>query len=93
MGAGHRDTSLGCMPKSSGVHQTGATPRQCLGQRMADTDCLRREVGGWEARRNMAGSRIDWRFTTADARIKLKHLYPITCANECGRTPVSEDWC
>jgi hypothetical protein len=60
--------------------------RQCLGQRLADTATLRREVDGWEERRNAAGSRIDWRFTTADARIKLKHLYPIT---QCGTLPVS----
>jgi hypothetical protein len=52
--------------------------RQCLGQRLADTATLRREVGAWEESRNAAGSRIDWRFTTEDARIKLKHLYPIT---------------
>ena len=52
--------------------------RQCLGQRLADAEALRREVGAWEGTRNVAGSRIDWRFTTADARIKLKHLYPIT---------------
>ena len=62
--------------------------RQCLGQRLPDADALRHEAGGWEARRNAAGSRIDWRFTTADARIKLKHLYPIT---QCGTLPVSED--
>lgn len=52
--------------------------RQCLGQRLPDDERLRAEVGAWEARRNTAGSRIDWRFTTADARIKLKHLYPVT---------------
>jgi hypothetical protein len=52
--------------------------RQCLGQRLADTEALRREVGAWEGARNAAGSRIDWRFTTADARIKLRHLYPVT---------------
>ncbi len=52
--------------------------RQCLGQRLADADHLRQEVGGWEGARNATSSRIDWRFTTADARITLKHLYPIT---------------
>ena len=51
--------------------------RQCLGRRLADTEALRRRSAAWEARRNAAGSRIDWRFTTADARIKLKHLYPV----------------
>jgi len=34
-------------------------------------------VAAWQADRNAAESTIDWRFTTADARIKLKHLYPV----------------
>ena len=34
------------------------------------------EVGAWEAERNAAESYIDWRFTSEEARIKLKHLYP-----------------
>jgi hypothetical protein len=50
--------------------------RQCLGQRLPDLRDLRREVAAWEAARNAAGQAIDWRFTTADARIKLKRLYP-----------------
>jgi hypothetical protein len=33
-------------------------------------------VAAWVAQRNAAGTAIDWQFTTADARIKLKHLYP-----------------
>jgi DDE superfamily endonuclease len=50
--------------------------RQCLDRRLADRSTLEREVAAWVAQRNAAGQRIDWRFTTADARIKLKHLYP-----------------
>lgn len=34
------------------------------------------EVRAWRDRRNAGGARIDWQFTTADARIKLNHLYP-----------------
>ncbi len=50
---------------------------QCLGRRrLPDRGTLGREVGAWEQERNGKGSTIDWRFTTADARIKLKHLYP-----------------
>jgi hypothetical protein len=49
---------------------------QCLDRRLADRATLEREVAAWEARRNAATKTIDWRFTTADARIKLKHLYP-----------------
>ena len=50
--------------------------RQCLEQRIPDPETLIGEVGAWEAERNAAESSIDWRFTSADARIKLKHLYP-----------------
>jgi hypothetical protein len=50
--------------------------RQCLGQRLPDLAALCREVAAWETTRNAAGQAIDWRFTTADARIKLKRLYP-----------------
>jgi hypothetical protein len=50
--------------------------RQCLDRRLGDRATLAREVAAWAAARNAAGQRIDWRFTTADARIKLKHLYP-----------------
>ncbi|MEM9120216.1 MAG: IS630 family transposase, partial [Cyanobacteria bacterium P01_F01_bin.56] len=37
---------------------------------------LQREVAAWEAERNRQSRKIDWRFTTDDARIKLKRLYP-----------------
>jgi DDE superfamily endonuclease len=50
--------------------------RQCLRQRIPDVAALAAEVAAWERRRNEAGARTEWRFTTADARIKLKHLYP-----------------
>jgi hypothetical protein len=50
--------------------------RQCLDQRIPDQETLAEEVGAWEEERNAAESSIDWRFTSADARIKLKHLYP-----------------
>ena len=39
---------------------------------------LRREVGAWEEERNELGVGVQWRFTTADARIKLRRLYPST---------------
>jgi hypothetical protein len=50
---------------------------QCLDRRIASREVLAREVAAWEAERNAAAVTIDWRFTTADARIKLKHLYPV----------------
>jgi hypothetical protein len=50
--------------------------RQALADRMSDEETVRREVTVWAHERNQAGATIDWRFTTDDARIKLKHLYP-----------------
>ncbi len=50
--------------------------RQCLGRRIPDRETLAREVGAWEAERNASESSIEWRFTSDEARIKLKHLYP-----------------
>ena len=50
--------------------------RQCLKRRIDNPDYLRREVQAWEKRRNEAECKIEWRFTTKDARIKLKRLYP-----------------
>jgi transposase len=49
---------------------------QCLNRRIPDQSLLRREVAAWEQQRNAAECRVDWRFTTEDARIKLKRLYP-----------------
>jgi len=50
--------------------------RQCLDRRIPDAAALKAEVGAWQDRRNASGRSIDWRFTTDDARIKLKRLYP-----------------
>ncbi len=50
--------------------------RQCLDRRLPDRDTLAREVAAWEAARNASSTAVDWRFTTSDARIKLKRLYP-----------------
>ena len=50
--------------------------RQCLDRRIPDADLLATEIAAWEARRNARQTPIEGRFTTADARIKLKHLYP-----------------
>ena len=50
--------------------------RQCLNRRIPDKETLFREVKVWEKNRNESKSTIEWRFTTEDARIKLKKLYP-----------------
>ncbi len=50
--------------------------RQCLDRRIPDFLTLLTDVRAWENRRNAKRGKVDWRFTTADARIKLKRLYP-----------------
>ena len=49
---------------------------QWLDRRLADRAALQREVEAWQAARNRAGRGVNWRFTTEDARIRLKRLYP-----------------
>ena len=61
--------------------EIGAMARQCLDRRIPDRDSLRREVAAWQERRNRDSVRVDWRFTTDDARIRLKSLYP---SIQCG---------
>ncbi len=56
--------------------EIGVMARQCLDRRIPDQSVLRREVGAWQAQRNQGAIRVDWRFTTQDARVKLKSLYP-----------------
>jgi len=50
--------------------------RQCLDRRVPDKETVEQEVAAWEAERNARQMSVNWRFTTADARIKLKRLYP-----------------
>lgn len=51
--------------------------RQPLNRRIPDMTTLTAEVAAWEAKRNAAHVKVDWHFTTADARITLKRLYPV----------------
>jgi hypothetical protein len=50
--------------------------KQCLSRRIADIETLRPEAKAWAERRNTEQTGVDWHFTTADARVKLKRLYP-----------------
>ena len=50
--------------------------RQCLDRRIEDRDELDCQIGAWQGVRNESTEPVRWRFTTDDARIKLKHLYP-----------------
>jgi hypothetical protein len=56
--------------------ELSALSRQCLDRRIPDQPTLRAEVTAWQERRNAAATTVDWRFTTADARLKLTRLYP-----------------
>lgn len=56
--------------------ELGIMARQCLDRRIPDQNILKREIKAWQDERNKKGARVDWRFTTQDARVKLKSLYP-----------------
>ena len=56
--------------------ELGILGRQCLDRRIDNAETLTREVAAWETERNAAKDKVNWRFTTDDARIKLKKLYP-----------------
>ena len=58
--------------------ELGILGRQCLSQRIDKIQDLRRQVEAWEKSRDNAEAKVNWQFTTADARIKLKRLYPST---------------
>jgi hypothetical protein len=51
--------------------------KQCLDRRIPSVEALAKELQSWQEARNKKGSKVIWKFTTADARIKLKHLYPV----------------
>jgi hypothetical protein len=56
--------------------ELGVLSSQCLDRRIPDKQTLMDEVAAWEDDRNANHTKANWQFTTADARIKLKHLYP-----------------
>ncbi len=56
--------------------EIGVMSRQCLNRRIPNQLTLRREINAWQEQRNQKAIRVDWRFTTTDARVKLKSLYP-----------------
>lgn len=56
--------------------ELGILSKQCLDRRIPDAETLRREATAWYGNRNETGKLVDWQFTTTDARIKLKRLYP-----------------
>ncbi|MBS4031779.1 MAG: hypothetical protein KGZ63_10245 [Clostridiales bacterium] len=56
--------------------ELSAMTRQCLGRRIPSIDQLALELMEWESARNSNQKGVDWQFTTIDARIKLRQLYP-----------------
>ena len=56
--------------------ELSALTRQCLCRRIPDLETLRSETQAWQLKRNAEAKGVDWRFTTEDARIRLKRLYP-----------------
>ena len=56
--------------------ELGTLSRQCLNRRIPDQKTLESEVAKWESKRNKVAAKVDWQFTTEDARIKLIRLYP-----------------
>ena len=57
--------------------EIGVLSRQCLAQKMTSVSEMRRHVSVWQFRRNTAQTSVNWRFSSCDARIKLKKLYPV----------------
>ncbi len=57
--------------------ELAALTRQCLDRRISDLDLLNTELAAWQAQTNTDQRQVDWQFTTSDARIKLRHLYPM----------------
>ena len=56
--------------------ELSALTRQCLDRRLEDLEVLNAELGAWQKATNTAQRQVDWQFTTDDARVKLRHLYP-----------------
>jgi len=56
--------------------EIGIMSRQCLNERIPSKDKMASKVAAWTCNRNSKALTVNWQFTTADARIKLKHLYP-----------------
>jgi hypothetical protein len=57
--------------------EMGVLNRQCLSQYIESKERMISEVGAWQQQRNSAEATVDWQFTSTDARIRLKTLYPV----------------
>jgi hypothetical protein len=61
--------------------------RQCLDRRIENAAVLGHEVNAWQAARNVVDSTVNWQFTTADSRVKLRRLYPEYLRQDKGQKP------
>jgi hypothetical protein len=57
--------------------EIGVMCRQALAKSLPDMECFKTQIKAWNLRRNNESSGVNWRFTTKDARVKLKRLYPV----------------
>jgi hypothetical protein len=60
--------------------------KQCLDRRIPSKEELKKEITAWQKERNQSASKVIWKFTTNDARVKLKHLYPMFEEDESSTT-------
>jgi hypothetical protein len=65
------------MDDASALVRRSMVRRQCLDRRLPNFSTLTAEVAAWQSDRNAAQVQVNWQFTTADARVKLKRPYPI----------------
>lgn len=68
---------LGLCSHNNNQVEISVLTEQCLDRRLTSQAIVASEVGAWEAERNAVRATIDWRFTTPNARDKLKKLYPV----------------
>ena len=78
MNASNGTTRRNTAPGSTGRIQLGVLASQCLDRRIPNKQAIIDEVAAWVEKRNTHRAVADWRFTTKDARVKLKSLYPFT---------------
>lgn len=57
--------------------ELSAMTTQCLNRRISSIEELQKQISSWEIKRNHSQKAVQWQFRTEDARIKLKHLYPV----------------
>lgn len=65
--------------------ELSAMTTQCLNRRIANIEELQKQISSWEAQRNKSQKAVQWQFKTEDARIKLKHLYPVIIVTDINK--------